>query len=87
MAVWRLLSGSSRAAGVRRLKNSEAVPAVRAASHILAEVKVTGPMLSMPTRWATKAVPQIIAVMSRRILPSILLFFIESPFSILLNNP
>ena len=49
-----------------------------AASHMRAEVKVTGPMLSMPTRWATKAVPQIIAVMNRRILPSIFLFFMES---------
>jgi len=42
------------------------------------EVKVTGSMLSMPTRWATNAVPQMSAVMSRRVFPSIFLFFMES---------
>ena len=77
MRVARFVSRVS-VSGFFRPRKKDAGPAVRAASHMREEVKVTGSMLSMPTRWATNAVPQMMAVMSRRILPSIFLFFMES---------
>ena len=42
-------------------------------SSILAALNVIGSMLSIPVRWKTKAVPQIMAVRMRSTFPSILL--------------
>ena len=47
-----------------------------AARAMRAALNVIGSMLSMPTRWNTKAVPQIIAVSNSSRLPNIFLLFI-----------
>ena len=43
-----------------------------------AERNVIGSMLSMPVRWKTKAVPQIMAVSMSKALPSIFLSLIQA---------
>ena len=55
--------------------NSDTAPTAAAASAILAALNVIGSMSSIPTRWNTNAVPQIIAVSIRSAFPSILLLF------------
>jgi hypothetical protein len=42
-------------------------------------LNVIGSMLSIPTRWKTKAVPQIMAVSMRSAFPSIFLFSFIGP--------
>ena len=55
---------------------SDMAPTAIAARAILAALNVMGSMSSMPTRWNTNAVPQIIAVSISSIFPSILLLFL-----------
>ena len=60
---------------------SDTAPTATAASAILAALNVIGSMSSMPTRWNTNAVPQIIAVSISSAFPStLLLFFIYRQF-------
>ena len=54
----------------------DTAPTATAASAILAALNVIGSMSSIPTRWNTNAVPQIIAVSISSTFPSILLLFL-----------
>ena len=60
---------------------TETAPTATAASAIRAALNVIGSMLSMPVRWKTKAVPQIMAVSMSKALPSIFLSLIQAPLS------
>ena len=53
--------------------------ALKAASAMRDALNVIGSMLSIPTRWKTKAVPQIMAVSMRSAFPSIFLFSFIGP--------
>ena len=67
----RFIAAAS-ARGFSRLDRiSASAPTATAASAIRAAENVSGSMCSMPTRWATNAVPQIIAVSASSALPSI----------------
>ena len=57
---------------------TETAPTATAASAIRAALNVIGSMLSMPVRWKTKAVPQIMAVSMSKALPNIFLSFIQT---------
>ena len=87
-SVLRCVSARSAvpAGSALRPVSSATAPTAAADSHIRAAQNVSGSMLSMPTRWATKAVPQIRAVRVSSRLPSSLPRFASLSVSPMLTS-
>ena len=75
LALLLVLLGSASYAW-RARRESAAPPTVSVASAMRAALKLIGSIRALPTRWLTKAVPQMSAVRSSIALPSIRLFSI-----------